>query len=164
MRQNAYYRNLKWTFEDLLQCYCYAIKTKITIIRYHVSHPASAGKGSEMSELRTRVANLAFLKPDFEILALFDHLWLFLEVKKSQTKSGFFWLFFSRTGLDLEKHCLSCIFITNLLWRQSMTMQDAQDIEGILWLPWKWSILLLIIFGSSTCFFSISINLCLPFY
>ena len=103
MRQNAYYRNLKWTFEDLLQCYCYAIKTKITIIRYHVSHPASAGKESEMSELRTRVANLAFLKPDFEILALFDHLWLFLEVKKSQTKSGFFWLFFQSDRLGSGK-------------------------------------------------------------
>jgi len=24
MQQNAYYRNLKWTFEDLLPCYCYA--------------------------------------------------------------------------------------------------------------------------------------------
>jgi len=22
--QNAYYRNLKWTSEDLLPCYCYA--------------------------------------------------------------------------------------------------------------------------------------------
>ena len=25
-RQNTYCRNLKWTFEDLLPCYCYAIK------------------------------------------------------------------------------------------------------------------------------------------
>jgi len=25
MRQNAYYRNLKWTLEDLLPCYCYTI-------------------------------------------------------------------------------------------------------------------------------------------
>jgi len=36
------------------------------------------------------VADLAFLKPDFEILAFFEHLWLFLEIKKSQAKSGFF--------------------------------------------------------------------------
>ena len=61
-----------------------------------------------------RVANLAFLKPYFEILAFFEHLWLFLEIKKSQTKSDFFWLFFSRKGLDLETHCLSCISIKNL--------------------------------------------------
>jgi len=30
--QNAYYRNLKRTFEDLLPCYCYAIKTENTTI------------------------------------------------------------------------------------------------------------------------------------
>jgi len=33
MGENAYYRNLKWTFEDLLPCYCYTIKTKSTTIR-----------------------------------------------------------------------------------------------------------------------------------
>jgi len=38
----------------------------------------------------SRVANLAFLKPGFEILAFFENLWLFLEIKKSQSKSGFF--------------------------------------------------------------------------
>jgi len=27
VQQNACYRNMKWTFEDLLPCYCYAIKT-----------------------------------------------------------------------------------------------------------------------------------------
>ena len=32
MRQNAYSHNLKWTFEDLLPCYCYAIKTRSTTI------------------------------------------------------------------------------------------------------------------------------------
>jgi len=46
MWQNAYYRNLKLTFEDLLPCYSYAIKTKSTTIRSQVSQPASAGKGS----------------------------------------------------------------------------------------------------------------------
>jgi len=45
MRQNAYSRNLKWTFEDLLLCYCYAIQIKSTTIRLQVSHPTSAGKG-----------------------------------------------------------------------------------------------------------------------
>jgi len=41
----------------------------------------------------SRVANLAFLKPDFEILAFFEHLWLFLEMKKARQNlafSGFF--------------------------------------------------------------------------
>jgi len=32
MRQNAYSHNLKWTFEDLLPCYRYAIKTKSSTI------------------------------------------------------------------------------------------------------------------------------------
>ena len=45
-RDNAYSHNLKWTFEDLLLCYCYAIKTKSTTIRKQVSQPASAGKGA----------------------------------------------------------------------------------------------------------------------
>jgi len=31
MRQNAYYRNLKWKFEDLLRWYCYAINTKSSL-------------------------------------------------------------------------------------------------------------------------------------
>jgi len=33
MRKNAYYRNLKWAFEDLLQCNCYAAKPRSTTIR-----------------------------------------------------------------------------------------------------------------------------------
>jgi len=33
MRQNACSHNLKWTFEDLLPCYCYAVNTKSTTIR-----------------------------------------------------------------------------------------------------------------------------------
>ena len=89
------------------------------------------------SILVCRVANLAFLKPDFEILAFFEHLWLFLEIKKPEKSgfSGFFWLIFSRIGLALAKHCLSCIFITNLLRRGSITMQGAQNIAKILLLP-----------------------------
>jgi len=51
-----------------------------------------------------KVANLAFLKSDFEILC-FNAL-------------GFFFIsFFIRKGLALPKHCPSCIFITNLLTR-----------------------------------------------
>ena len=84
--------------------------------------------------LCSRVANLAFLKPDFEILAFFEHLWLFLEIKMSE-KSGFFWLIFSRIGLALAKHCLSCIFITNLLRRGSISMQGAQNIAKFFCCP-----------------------------
>jgi len=39
----------------------------------------------------------------------------FFENQKYQSKSGFFFFsFFSLKGLALAKHCLSCIFITNL--------------------------------------------------
>jgi len=55
MRKNAYCRrpNLKWTFEDLLPCHCYAIKINSRTIRLQHSHPASAGKGADMSELQS---------------------------------------------------------------------------------------------------------------
>jgi len=43
--------------------------------------------------------------------------------------------FFSRKGLALAKHCLSCVFITNLFWRESMTMQGTENIVKILLLP-----------------------------
>jgi len=33
MRKNAYHRNLKLMFEDLLRCYCYATKTNRRTIR-----------------------------------------------------------------------------------------------------------------------------------
>ena len=54
-------------------------------------------------------------------------IYLFLEIKKPE-KSGFFWLIFSQIGLALAKHCLSCIFMTRLLRRGSITTQDAQII------------------------------------
>jgi len=44
MRQNAYHRNLKCIFEDLLPCYCYTTKVNSRTIRSRVSQPASAGK------------------------------------------------------------------------------------------------------------------------
>ena len=37
MRQNAFNHYLKWNFEYLLTCYCYATKTNIRKIRSHVS-------------------------------------------------------------------------------------------------------------------------------
>jgi len=36
----------------------------------------------------SRVATLAFLMPDFAILAVFEHLWLFLERKKGLFSVG----------------------------------------------------------------------------
>jgi len=54
MQQNVYYRNLKWTFEDLLPCYCYAIKTRSATIRQQVSQPVSAGKGANCAVALSR--------------------------------------------------------------------------------------------------------------
>ena len=51
MPSNAYYRNLKWTFEDLLPCYCYAIKNNSGTV---CSQVASAGKGADVSELQAQ--------------------------------------------------------------------------------------------------------------
>jgi len=44
---------------------------------------------NEDADLMIGVVNLAFLKPELEILAFFQHLQLFLEIK-SQTICGFF--------------------------------------------------------------------------
>ena len=52
MQQNACYRNIKWTFADLLPCYGYAIMTNSRTIRSRLSQPASAGKGGDISELQ----------------------------------------------------------------------------------------------------------------
>ena len=53
MRKNAYYSNLKWTFENLLPCCCYAMKINSKSIRSQVSQPVCAGKGADMSELQS---------------------------------------------------------------------------------------------------------------
>jgi len=42
MRQNVYYRNLKWSREDSLPCYCYAIKPSSRTIGTQVLQLASA--------------------------------------------------------------------------------------------------------------------------
>ena len=52
MQQNACCRDVKWTFEDLLPCHCYAIKTISRTIRSRLLQPTSAGKGGCMSELQ----------------------------------------------------------------------------------------------------------------
>ena len=43
MRQNAFFRKLKWTLEDSLSCNCYAIKTNSRTICSYILQPASAG-------------------------------------------------------------------------------------------------------------------------
>jgi len=48
MRLNAYYRDFKCIFEDLLPCYCYVTKANSRTIRSRVSQPASAGKESDL--------------------------------------------------------------------------------------------------------------------
>jgi len=54
MQQNACYRNIKWTFADLLPCCCYttSMKTNSRTIRSRLSQPASVGKGGNMCELQ----------------------------------------------------------------------------------------------------------------
>jgi len=77
--------------------------------------------GLMQSLVACRVASLAFLKPDFEIQAFFDALVFFWRSKMSVkiSKSGFsFFIFFQSERLGSGKTCLSCIFITNLLWRE----------------------------------------------
>jgi len=65
MRQNAYSHNLKWTFEDLLSCYCYVIKTKSTTTRWQVSQPATAGKGANCAiALSLSGASRSRIRPD----------------------------------------------------------------------------------------------------
>ena len=43
LQQNAWHHNLKWTFEDLLPCYYYTIKTNSETIRSQVWQLAPAG-------------------------------------------------------------------------------------------------------------------------
>ena len=50
MLHNAYYRNLKRTLQDLLRCYCYAIKPNSQSIRSQVSQTASAVKEADVTE------------------------------------------------------------------------------------------------------------------
>jgi len=52
MRQNACYRNLKRTLEDLLPCHCHTVKTSSKTTRSQVRQPASPGEGAHMCELQ----------------------------------------------------------------------------------------------------------------
>jgi len=82
--------------------------------------------------------NLIDLKPVVEILAFLTHM-AFHENQKRLDK---IWLFFGRKSVPLTKHCLSCIFITNLFWREYMTMQGVKNIAKILLLPWQFAMYL----------------------
>ena len=62
------------------------------------------------------------------VLNTFDFFWKYKKARQNLA-------FFNQKGLALEKHCLSCIFITNLFWKESITMQGAQNSENILLLP-----------------------------
>jgi len=67
--------------------------------------------GTTLAGLPISEFNLVFLKPDFEILTFFQCTWFFLIMKTAR-----FQLFFSQKSFALAKHCLSYIFIINLLW------------------------------------------------
>jgi len=43
-----YWHNSKWTFEDLLPCYCYATNANSRTVRSQVSQFAFAGKGADL--------------------------------------------------------------------------------------------------------------------
>ena len=62
---------------------------------------------------------------------------------KIPVKIFFFFILFSRKSLARAKHCLRCIFITNLLWQESMITQGAKNNAKVLLLPWKSSLLLI---------------------
>ena len=80
--------------------------------------------------LCSRVASFGFFEAIFWNSGFFNNFGFF--GNKKVGKSGFFWLIFSRISLALAKRCVSCIFITNLLRRGSITMQGAQNIAKIL--------------------------------
>jgi len=90
----------------------------------------AAISGIYSKRVHSRVPNLTFLKPDFEILAFLTPL-AFLGNKKSQTKSGFFHserLGSGETFSELHIHYKS-------LLKTDITMQGAHNIEKILLLP-----------------------------
>ena len=67
------------SFCPILSPVWYIVRKVIVLKRWEFN--SCTGEGPQY-----RVANSAFLKADFEILA-------FLKIKKSETKSGFFWIF-----------------------------------------------------------------------
>jgi len=80
-----------------------------------------------------RVANLAFFKPDFEILAFFERLRLFLGNQKSQTKSFFFsiWKAWIWQNIVWAAYSLQISSDESL----TMQMQGVKNIAMILLFP-----------------------------
>jgi len=94
----------------------------ITLNQMNITSPpqmCAAKQGCQSGFFEARFWNSGFF---WTSLAFFGN-------QKSQTKSGFFWLVFSWKGLALEKHCLSRIFIKNLFWKESITVQHAQILK-----------------------------------
>jgi len=136
MSSNTAVFNIK-AFRHLIMSEQGKTKTKFAGLLYIIkSLNVSCALCAHSQFVCSRVANSACLKPDFEILAFFEHLWFFWEIKKGR-KIRLFLAYFQSVGLALAKHCLSCIFIANLLRRGSITRQGAQNIAKILLLPYK---------------------------
>ena len=63
-RQNAYHRNFKCIFEDLLPCYCYATKANSRTIRSRVSQSASADREANLMIFKLITACYQNSEPD----------------------------------------------------------------------------------------------------
>jgi len=60
-----------------------------------------------INQFKNKIASLAFLRPGFEIQALFQHNWLFLKMKKGRKKQAFSEFLSVGKDLALAKHFLS---------------------------------------------------------
>ena len=111
------------------------------IVPKHDSQTLWQNKNARMPYLQNTGLPIWLVWNQISKSGFFQHTWLFLMFWFSQkAKQNMF--FFSRKGLALAKHCLSCMFVTNRFWRESMTMQGAKNIAKILLLPWKCSMYL----------------------
>ena len=66
MQQNACHRNIKWTFADLLPCYCYAIKTNSRTILSRLSQQRRRHEWNASLSLHdTITVNLTLVQCEF---------------------------------------------------------------------------------------------------
>jgi len=65
-------------------------------------------------------------KLEFEFLAFLTHL-AFFRFQKNPDKIWVVLAFFSRNSMALANYCLSCIFLTNLFWREYMTIAGCKE-------------------------------------
>ena len=115
-------------------------RQQINAMRYK-----SAGKRlGEPKVCRDHYSHCATVLPVRRFWSQISKFWIFnaLGILWKYKKARQNLAFFSRKGLTLTKHCLRCIFITNLFWRETMTTQDAKNTAKILLLPWKCSMYL----------------------